>query len=85
MNVIFFVIIDTAVMMIPICFITYTIVQKKIAKSNDVGTKVNLVEFLTDQSDSKFYCDTDVDPGIIIADRGSNPARDREDTEDDRE
>jgi len=57
--------------------------MKKIAKSNDVGTKVKLIEFSTDESNSKFYCDTDVDPGKIIANTSLHQPRDLEETEND--
>ncbi len=80
---IIFILSYSVIMMIPAGIITYAIVQKKIAKSNDVGTKVKLIEFSTDESDSKFYCKTEIDPGMIIARNGLKRARTQEETEDD--
>ena len=71
------------IILIPGCCIAYSIVMKKILKSNDVGTKVRLIDFSTDEGGSKFYCKHDVDPGKIIANTGLKHSSEQEDEEND--
>ena len=71
------------IILIPGCCIAYSIVMKKILKSNDVGTRVRLIDFSTDEAGSTFYCEHDVDPGKIIANTGLKPSSEQEDEEND--
>ena len=73
-------------LLLPSCIICYSIVQKKIEKSNDVGTKTRLIEFSKNKSDSVFYCETDIDdPRMILAAKEAYQTWDQEETKNDEE